>query len=98
MSNKNFKKVVIWGLPLHSHTHSYIHDCFSKAFMSMGFDTIWVENTSEKINNSFLDDSLVIVCGVDCQTLSVNENCFYVELNHFLLQILLLATSNIMKN
>ena len=78
MTNKDFKKVIIWGLPLHSHTHSYIHDCFFKAFTSMGYDTVWVDKTQEKIDNSFLDNSLVIVCGVDCQTLSVNENCFYV--------------------
>ena len=78
MTNKDFEKVIIWGLPLHSHTHSYIHDCFFKAFKSMGYNTVWVDKTQEKIDNSFLDNSLVIVCGVDCQTLSVNKNCFYV--------------------
>ena len=71
-------KIVIWGLPLHSHTHSYIHDCFYSAFKSMGFDTNWVTNTHESINESFLDDSIVIACGVDCESLPVNKSAFYV--------------------
>ena len=74
----NFDKVIIWGLPLHSHTHSYIHDCFFKAFKSMGIETNWVEDTTGKIENSFLDNSLVIACGVDCKSLSVNDSAFYV--------------------
>ena len=61
MTNKDFKKVIIWGLPLHSHTHSYIHDCFFKAFTSMGYDTVWVDKTQEKIDNSFLDNSWLLL-------------------------------------
>jgi hypothetical protein len=78
MVNNSFDKVVIWGLPLHSHTHSYIHDCFFKAFQSMGMETVWVQDTTEKIENSFLDNSLVIATGMDCKTLSINDSCFYV--------------------
>ena len=78
MPSSSFDKVVIWGLPLHSHTHSYIHDCFFKAFTAMGIETKWVENTTEKVENSFLDNSLVIVCGLDCRPLSVNKDAFYV--------------------
>ncbi len=78
MANSSFEKIVIWGLPLHSHTHSYIHDCFFKAFKSMGMETVWIQDTSEKIENEFLNNSLVIACGIDCKTLSVNEKCFYV--------------------
>lgn len=78
MVNNSFDKVVVWGLPLHSHTHSYIHDCFFKAFQSMGLETVWVQDTTEKIDNSFLNNSLVIATGMDCKTLSVNDSCFYV--------------------
>lgn len=74
----SFDKVVIWGLPLHSHTHSYIHDCFFKAFKAMGTETVWVDNPEEKIENSYLDNSLVIAAGMDCKTLSVNNSAFYV--------------------
>jgi hypothetical protein len=37
-------RVIIWGHPLGSHTHSYIHGSFYKAFKSMGYDSIWTNN------------------------------------------------------
>jgi len=37
-----YKKVIVWGFPLHSHTHSYIHAMWAKVFKD-GFakDTYW---------------------------------------------------------
>jgi hypothetical protein len=37
-----YKKIIIWGFPLHSHTHSYIHAMWVKVFQ-VGFnkDTYW---------------------------------------------------------
>lgn len=34
-------KIIIWGFPLHTHTHSYIHASFYKAFQHLGYDTYW---------------------------------------------------------
>ena len=34
-------KIVIWGYPLHSHTHSYIHAAFYKAFTHLEYETYW---------------------------------------------------------
>lgn len=34
-------KIVIWGYPLYSHTHSYIHAAFYKAFKHLGYETYW---------------------------------------------------------
>ena len=34
-------KIVIWGYPLNSHTHSYIHSSFYKAFKHLGHDVYW---------------------------------------------------------
>ena len=34
-------KVVIWGYPLNSHTHSYIHSSFYKAFKYLGHNVHW---------------------------------------------------------
>lgn len=39
-----YKKVVIWGYPLHSHTHSYIHAAFYKAFKHLGYETYWFDD------------------------------------------------------
>lgn len=36
-----FEKVIVWGFPLHSHTHSYIHACWVKTFKALGKDTYW---------------------------------------------------------
>ncbi len=48
-------KVVIWGHPLHSHTHSYIHAGFEKAFKHLGYETFWfsVPPANFDFNNSF---------------------------------------------
>lgn len=34
-------KVIVWGYPLHSHTHSYTHDAVYKAFQYLGYETYW---------------------------------------------------------
>jgi hypothetical protein len=34
-------KIIIWGYPLHSHTHSYVHAAFFKAFSFLGYETYW---------------------------------------------------------
>lgn len=39
-------KVIVWGYPLHSHTHSYIHYGWVKAFKHLGYDTYWFDDTS----------------------------------------------------
>lgn len=36
-----YTKVIIWGHPLYSHTHSYVHDAYYKAFKSMGYNVYW---------------------------------------------------------
>jgi hypothetical protein len=36
-----YSKVVIWGHPLYSHTHSYVHDAYYKAFKHMGYEVYW---------------------------------------------------------
>lgn len=36
-----FDKIIVWGFPLHSHTHSYIHACWVKTFKALGKETYW---------------------------------------------------------
>ncbi|HIL94966.1 MAG TPA: hypothetical protein EYG51_03510 [Pseudomonadales bacterium] len=57
-----FKRVIIWGHHLHSHTHSYIHDGFLKAFKHLGHDAHWVSE-ADNISTDFFDDALVITEG-----------------------------------
>lgn len=39
-------KVIIWGYPLHSHTHSYIHDAFYKAFKFLDHEVYWFDDSN----------------------------------------------------
>jgi hypothetical protein len=52
------KKVIIWGYPLHTHTHSYIHYGYYKAFKSLGYETHWVDINS--CSGVDFNDSLII--------------------------------------
>lgn len=36
-----YSKVIIWGHPLYSHTHSYVHDAYYRAFKHLGYDVYW---------------------------------------------------------
>jgi hypothetical protein len=38
------RRAVIWGHPLHSHTHSYIHEGFARGFEALGVETIWTSD------------------------------------------------------
>ena len=38
---KQFKQVVIWGFPLYSHTHSYIHGAWVKTFKYLNIPVYW---------------------------------------------------------
>jgi hypothetical protein len=59
-----YSKVIIWGHPLYSHTHSYVHEAYYRAFESMGYDVYWFhdedypedfnyENCLDNIHNKF---------------------------------------------
>lgn len=40
-------KIIIWGHKLHSHTHSYIHNSYFKAFKSLGYEVFWFDHTDD---------------------------------------------------
>lgn len=40
----NKQKIIIWGYPLYSHTHSYTHEAFYKGFKYLGYDTYWFDD------------------------------------------------------
>lgn len=75
--NKDFKKVVIWGHKLHSHTHSFIHYGFFKAFTHLGYDTYWFDN-NDNVSNFDFDNCLIITEGQVDQKLPLNNKAFYI--------------------
>ena len=66
-----FDKVIIWGFPIHTHTHSYIHGGWVKAFKSLGYDTHWFHdkeyptdfdyNNCLFITEGYADDNIPVV-------------------------------------
>lgn len=72
----SFNKVVIWGHKLHSHTHSYIHDAFYKAFKYMGYDTYWFDN-SDNIKDFDFENCLFLTEGQVHQKMPVVASSYY---------------------
>lgn len=64
-------KIIVWGFPLHSHTHSYIHACWIKVFKYLGYETFWFHdgdypkdfdyNNSLFISEEYAADNIPIV-------------------------------------
>ena len=72
-----FEKVVIWGHKLHSHTHSYIHNAFFRAFEHLGHQTFWFDNNDDTKNFDF-GNSLFLTEGQVDQNIPLREDCFYI--------------------
>jgi len=51
--NPYFKKVIIWGFPLHTHTHSYVHYGWYKAFQHLGYETYWFHDKEFPSSDTF---------------------------------------------
>ena len=47
-----YSKVIIWGHPLYSHTHSYVHEAYYRAFKNLGYDLYWFHD----------EDYLIMYC------------------------------------
>lgn len=72
-----YKKVIIYGHPLHSHTHSYIHNAFYLAFKALGYDTYWF-NDSTDVSGFDFSDSLFLTEGQVCDRMPVMKGCSYI--------------------
>jgi len=77
---QEIKKVVIWGHKLHSHTHSYVHNGFYRAFKHMGYDAYWFDN-SDDISEFDFTGSLFITEGQVDEKIPLRDDCFYVTHN-----------------
>ena len=36
-----YSKVIVWGHPLYTHTHAYVHESYYKTFKYLGYETYW---------------------------------------------------------
>lgn len=72
-----FRRVVIWGHPLHSHTHSYIHEGFARAFRHLGYEVWWVPD-QPSYPPLDLDGALVVTEGQADRYLPKHPGATYV--------------------
>ena len=70
------KKVVIWGHTPDTHTHSYIHYGFAKAFSYMDYDVIWYEDSPE-YSNEDLTNAIVITEHNCCKYMPYEKSSKY---------------------
>lgn len=77
MIENNIKQVVLWGHKLHSHTHSYIHAAYVKAFTYLGYKTLWLDN-SDNISNIDFAGSLFITEGQVDDKIPKRQDCYYI--------------------
>jgi hypothetical protein len=77
MIEHNIKRFVAWGHKLHTHTHSYIHNGFIRAFQHLGYPTLWLDKDDD-ISNIDFEDSLFLTEGQVCQNIPVLPSCYYI--------------------
>lgn len=72
-----FDRVVIWGHKMHSHTHSYIHERFFRAFQHLGYPTYWFDN-QDNVKNFDFSRTLFLTEGQVDQKIPLREDCTYI--------------------
>src|SRR6185437_7490741 len=72
-----FKKVVLWGYKLHSHTHSYIHWGFFRAFKHLGYETYWLDDQDDVSKIDF-SGALFITIEDASKKIPMRHDCYYV--------------------
>jgi hypothetical protein len=70
-------KIIIWGHKLYSHTHSYIHYAYYKAFKALGFETYWLDH-KDNLRGVIFKDCLFLTEGQAHQGIPLSPNSFYV--------------------
>lgn len=72
-----FDQVIIWGHKLHSHTHSYIHNGFYRAFNYLGYPTYWFDKEDDVSNFDF-SRSLFITEGQVDENIPLRNDSLYI--------------------
>lgn len=72
----SFNKVIIWGFPLHSHTHSYIHYGWVKGFSYLGYETHWFDDTNHPTDFDY-NNCLFITEGYADNKIPIKDTSIY---------------------
>lgn len=71
------KTAVVWGHKLHSHTHSYVHEAFARAFRFLGYDVYWVDDDDDVSGIDF-GGALFLTEGQVDRRIPIRSDCKYV--------------------
>lgn len=71
------EKVIIWGYKLHSHTHSYVHNGYYKAFKKMGYETYWFDDNDDVSGFNF-ENCIFLTIGTQENRIPLNKSSFYI--------------------
>lgn len=71
--------VVVWGHPLHSHTHSYIHNAFIRGFDYLRYKWYWLDDKKpfESYGITLPEKCLYITEGQVDKNIKLNPNSYY---------------------
>jgi hypothetical protein len=72
------EKIIIWGFPIDSHTHSYIHACWVRTFRALGKDVYWFHDDDFKKPEEFsYERSLFITEGYADKNIPIIQSSAY---------------------
>lgn len=71
-----YNKIIIWGYPFGSHTHSYVHEAYYRAFKSLGYETYWFDDNNFPDNFDF-NNCLFISEGFADHKIPINKTSCY---------------------
>ena len=71
-----YSKVIIWGHPLYSHTHSYVHSSYYKTFKFLGYETYWFHDDSYPVDFDY-ENCLFIGEGFADKNIPINSSSCY---------------------
>jgi hypothetical protein len=74
---RHVAKVVLWGHKLHTHTHSYIHWGFSRAFAHLGYATYWFDQHDDLSTFDFANTLFITEGQVDAG-IPIRDDCYYI--------------------
>lgn len=77
------RRVVIWGYPLHSHTHSYIHYGWHKGFTHLGYETYWFDDNNYPHDFDFNDCLFLTEGYADNNIPLVKTSTYFVHIARF---------------
>lgn len=74
----SFKNIIVWGYPLHTHTQSYIHASWVKAFSALRDNVFWFTDENHPSNDTFdYSNSIFIAEGYADINIPINESSVY---------------------